>query len=118
MPTDERHAEFLMPQTDCKSHKSKLFHTKLVRNILLGHINELPISRAFNRLPLHERRAYAEFKKRWMQENEKTKTNDKSFKVAQTKETSKKDPKSKQNNALVSQKREQEEYFKQLDQVR
>lgn len=122
MPTDEKHKEFLMPQTDCKSHKSKLFHTKLVRNLLLAHINDLPISRAFNRLPLHERRAYTEFKRRWLQENDKTRTNERSFKVAQKKDTPQddkigKDKRSKSsknnnNNSLVDPKSEEEEYFK------
>jgi len=47
MPADERHKLYAMPKVDCKTHKSKLYHSKLARNILMGHIAELPVNRAF-----------------------------------------------------------------------
>ena len=47
MPTDARHLDYAAPKVDCKTHKSKLFHSKMARNILMGHINEVPIERAF-----------------------------------------------------------------------
>ena len=36
------HLKFRMPQCSAKSHKSKLYHTHLVRNLLLSHLVELP----------------------------------------------------------------------------
>lgn len=47
MPTDENHSKFAMPKVDCKSHMSKIFHTKLARNIVMSHLSEIPIERAF-----------------------------------------------------------------------
>jgi len=49
-----------------KSHKSKLFHTQLVRNLTLSHIVELPCQRAFKRQPPHLQSNYAGFKKEWL----------------------------------------------------
>ena len=72
-----------MPQTTAKSHKSKLFHTQLTRNLLLSHLSELPIERAFKRLPPTEQTGYNDFKKKWLAMHGKTRTTEKSFKKAQ-----------------------------------
>lgn len=54
MPSDaKRHKLYAMPKVDCKTHKSKLFHSKLARNILMSHIAELPIQRAFKSQEKH-----------------------------------------------------------------
>jgi 23S rRNA G2445 N2-methylase RlmL len=37
------HEKFKMPQATAKSHKSKIYHTHLARNLLLSHIVDLPI---------------------------------------------------------------------------
>ena len=47
MPTGEDHVDYAMPKVDCKSHMSAIFHTKLARNILMSHLSEVPIQRAF-----------------------------------------------------------------------
>jgi hypothetical protein len=40
LPKDADTKEFKMPQTRAKSHASKLFHTQLVRDILLETLTE------------------------------------------------------------------------------
>lgn len=40
--------KYKMPQTRARSHKSKLFHEKLVREILLQEVNDLPIYKDYN----------------------------------------------------------------------
>ena len=79
MPSDERHSEYEMPKTTAKTHQSKLFHSKLARNLLLSHINELPIKRAFKRLPISEQVKYSEFKKKWIRDHDKVRSTTKSF---------------------------------------
>lgn len=37
-----------MPQTRARSHKSKLYHEKMVREILLQEINDLPMLVDYN----------------------------------------------------------------------
>ena len=39
--------KYKLPPTRANSHGSKLFHTKLVREILLQEINDLPILKAY-----------------------------------------------------------------------
>ena len=92
MPSDERHSLYAMPKVDCKSHKSKLFHSQLARNLLMGHITELPIQRAFRSQSKHLQRSFVEFKKKWLAEHGLTRTTEKPFKKAQklTKESSSK----------------------------
>jgi len=46
----KRFEEFKMPPTRANSHKSKLYHTKMVREILLQEINDLPIRRDYAKL--------------------------------------------------------------------
>ena len=52
LPTKE-HKQFEMPQCSAKSWKSKLYHTHLIRNMLFGHLRDLPIQRAFKSQPQH-----------------------------------------------------------------
>ena len=82
IPTDKRHLNYALPKIDCKTHKSKLFHSKLARNILMGHITDLPIQRAFKCQPPHLQRQYKEFKQRWLAEHDKTRTTEPAFKQA------------------------------------
>ena len=46
LPT-KQHEEYSMPKAAAKSHRSNLFHSHLCRNLLLSHLIELPIQRAF-----------------------------------------------------------------------
>ena len=62
MPTDERHSQYQMPQTGAKCHKSKLYHEHMVRNLLLSHLSELPIIRAFKKAELAGEIKYKDFK--------------------------------------------------------
>ena len=83
MPSDEKtHAKFAMPKVDCKSHKSKLYHSKLARNLLMSHLSEIPIQRAFKRQPKNLQRSYATFKKEWMAKHDKTRTTEPAFRKA------------------------------------
>ena len=47
LPVNDTHRDYKFPQTRAKVHASKLFHSNLVRNLLLTHVSELPIARAF-----------------------------------------------------------------------
>jgi hypothetical protein len=38
LPSDERHKEYEMPQTRANTFKSKLYHSQLIRNLLLSHL--------------------------------------------------------------------------------
>ena len=44
----QRFEEFKMPQIRARSYKSKLYHEKLVREILLQEVNDLPIYKDYN----------------------------------------------------------------------
>ena len=55
-----------MPQASAKTHKSKLFHSHLVRNLLRSHLMELPIKRDFKKLPRSDQVNFAAFKKQWL----------------------------------------------------
>jgi hypothetical protein len=77
MPLED-HDKFRMPQAAAKSHKSKLYHTHLVRNLLLSHLVDLPIQRAFKRQPAHLQVNFAGFKKEWLIKFNKQKPKDES----------------------------------------
>jgi 23S rRNA G2445 N2-methylase RlmL len=49
LPDPERHSDlqFKMPQTRAKSFKSKLFHTQLIRDILIDAITETQVRKEF-----------------------------------------------------------------------
>ena len=61
-----------MPQTRAKSYQSKLYHEKMVREILLQEVNDLPIYKDYNKakqayltsgkLPI----SFKRFKKQWI----------------------------------------------------
>jgi 23S rRNA G2445 N2-methylase RlmL len=64
------HHKFRTPQVTAKSHKSKLYHTHLARNLVLSHLVELPIQRAFKMQPEHLQKNFNGFKKEWLKEFE------------------------------------------------
>lgn len=71
----DHYSQFKAPQTKAKTHKSKLFHEKMVREILLSQINDLPIKRAWR---IHCNKfvastgtrptSFQNFKKQWLKE--------------------------------------------------
>ena len=79
MPCDERHTQYELPRTTAKSFKSKLFHDHLIRNLLLSHISELPIRRAFKQVPQEQRSKYADFKKQWLEQFGRTRSHESNF---------------------------------------
>jgi hypothetical protein len=66
---------YKMPPTRTASYKSKLFHTQLVREVLLQEINDLPIHRDYNRYRrsvLDEKQmGFKRFKKEWLNDRQK-----------------------------------------------
>ena len=82
----------------------------MARNILMGHIAELPIQRAFKQQPKNLQTRYGEFKRKWLAENDLQRTTEPAFNQAQKKnEKSKDDGKDDSLEDLE---------FKKLDQVR
>lgn len=68
-----------MPQTRAKTHSSKLFHTQLVRDVLIKTMTELQIKREYK---LHingggkrggpgQYMSYKAFKKMWLERKDK-----------------------------------------------
>ena len=56
-----------MPQTRAKTHASKLFHTQLVRDILIEAMTETQIRKDFKHAQLTEGvKSYRAFKKDWV----------------------------------------------------
>ena len=55
----------------------------MARNLLLSHLTELPILRAFKNLPVAEQRRYNDFKKKWLTEHDKVRVPKTKFKQAQ-----------------------------------
>ena len=45
----KNYKDYRMPPTRAKSHKSKLYHSKLIREILLQEINDLPLRKEYGR---------------------------------------------------------------------
>ena len=50
----KNHDQFKMPKVNAKTHASNLYHSHLVRNLTLSHLVDMPIRRAFKRLPITE----------------------------------------------------------------
>ena len=65
-----------MPQTRAKSYQSKLYHEKLVREILLQEVNDLPIYKEYNLLKMQKAgsgqmpMSFKRFKKDWVKKME------------------------------------------------
>ena len=66
--------DFKLPPTRSNSHQSKLYHEKLIREILLQEVNDLPIRREYamqlkennlNEKPM----GFKKFKKQWLIKN-------------------------------------------------
>lgn len=71
MPNSSESKEFKMPQTRAKTHASKLFHSQLVRDILIESLTETQIRKDFKRAQLTEGiRSYNTFKKEWIQKKQ------------------------------------------------
>ena len=55
-----------MPQVKAKTHSSKLFHSELVKNILLEEVTEIQIRKDFKHEQLIKGTPFKEFKKSWL----------------------------------------------------
>ena len=68
--------QYKMPQTRARSYKSKLFHEKLVREILLQEVNDLPINKDYsdykNKMKHAMPMGFKKFKKSWLKSMEKS----------------------------------------------
>ena len=66
-PTKNADMQFKMPQTRAKSYKSKLFHTQLIRDILIDTLTENQVRKEFKMQQLESGKTnYKTFKKEWI----------------------------------------------------
>lgn len=70
----KRFDEFSMPPTRANCHQSKLFHSKMVREILMSEINDLPIQKDYYKYKKDQLErgkkplGFKKFKMKWLRE--------------------------------------------------
>ncbi|CDW76469.1 UNKNOWN [Stylonychia lemnae] len=82
-PQQQQEHMFKMPQTRAKTHSSKLYHTQLIRDILIKSMTEIQIKRDFKISLLKgmngkgpQNMPYKQFKKQWLEKKERKEQDD------------------------------------------